>query len=157
LAIGDSGKVALETERGDGAQFDWSAFADQLDVCVCPDGRLLADHLETSLAIEALATRGRERLSLIHRTDRSVQYAPSIAYRARREDRKARGQHEPGGQSKAERFIRTLEQEEAAAKTYVDLEDARRQTGPFYEEIYNIERLRSALSHKLSVQDFSEK
>jgi hypothetical protein len=93
LAIGDSNKVAPETERGDGAPFDWSAFADQLDVCDCPDGRLLADHLETSLAIEALdmavATRGPERLSLIHRTVRSVQYAPSIAYRARREDRKA--------------------------------------------------------------------
>ena len=97
----------------------------------------------------AVATRGPERLSLIHRTVRSVQYAPSIAYRARREDRKARGQHEPGGQSKAERFIRTLKQEEAVAKTYVDLEDARRQTGPFYEEVYNIERLRSALSHEL--------
>ena len=92
LAIGDSNKVAPETERGDGAPFDWSAFADQLDVCDCPDGRLLADHLETSLAIEALdmavATRGPERLSLIHRTDRGVQYA-SIARLARREDRKA--------------------------------------------------------------------
>jgi hypothetical protein len=44
------------------------------------------DHLEASLAIKALdmalATRGPERLSLIRRTDRGVQYA-SIAYLAR--------------------------------------------------------------------------
>jgi hypothetical protein len=59
LAIGDSNNVAPETERGDGAPFDWSAFADQLDVCDCPDGRLLADHLETSLAIEAARHGGR--------------------------------------------------------------------------------------------------
>ena len=78
-------------------------------------GWALADHLEASLAIEALdvalAARNPAPMSLIHHSDRGVQYA-SLAYLARLKERKvAVSMSRPGNpydNAKAESFMKTL-------------------------------------------------
>ncbi len=54
----------------------------------------------------------------------------------------------PYDNAKAESFIKTLKTEEANGKTYVNLEDAKRQIGAFLETVYNTERLHSAIGYK---------
>ena len=118
-------------------------------------GWALADHLEASLAIEALdmalSLRDPAPESLIHHSDRGVQYA-SNAYLARLKERKiAVSMSRPANpydNAKAESFMKTLKHEEVNAKAYVDLDDARRQIGAFIEDVYNAERLHSALGYK---------
>jgi len=122
-------------------------------------GWALAGHLEASLAIEALdmalGLRDPAPGSLIHHSDRGVQYA-SIAYLARLNERKiAVSMSRPANpydNAKAESFMKTLKQEEVNAKTYVDLEDARRQIGAFIDDVYNAKRLHSALGYKPPVE-----
>jgi putative transposase len=122
-------------------------------------GWALADHLEASLAIEALdmalTTRDPAPDSLIHHSDRGVQYA-SLAYLARLRERKiAVSMSRPGNpydNAKAESFMKTLKHEEVNAKTYVDRDDARRQIGPFIEDVYNTKRLHSSLGYKPPVE-----
>jgi putative transposase len=118
-------------------------------------GWALADHLEASLAIEALdmalAARDPQPDSLIHHSDRGVQYA-SNAYLARLNDRKiAVSMSRPANpydNAKAESFMKTLKQEEVNARAYADIDDARRRIGAFIEDVYNAERLHSALGYK---------
>ena len=122
-------------------------------------GWALADHLEASLAIEALdmalSLRDPAPESLIHHSDRGVQYA-SNAYLARLKERKiAVSMSRPANpydNAKAESFMKTLKHEEVNAKAYVDLDDARRQIGAFIEDVYNAERLHSALGYKPPVE-----
>ena len=119
----------------------------------------VADHLEASLAIEALemalAARNPPPDSLIHHSDRGVQYA-CHAYQRRLETRKIAASMSrvgnPYDNAKAESFMKTLKQEEVYAKTYADLEDARRQIGAFIETVYNARRLHSALGYKPPVE-----
>ena len=122
-------------------------------------GWALADHLEASLAVEALdmalSARDPAPMSLIHHSDRGVQYA-SLAYLARLRERKvAVSMSRPGNpydNAKAESFMKTLKHEEVNAKTYADLEEARRQIGAFIDDVYNTKRLHSALGYKPPVE-----
>jgi putative transposase len=122
-------------------------------------GWALADHLEASLAIEALemalAARDPAPDGLIHHSDRGVQYA-SLAYLARLNERKiAVSMSRPGNpydNAKAESFMKTLKQEEVNARTYTDVDDARRQVGAFIETVYNAKRLHSALGYKPPIE-----
>lgn len=121
-------------------------------------GWALADHLETSLAIEALDTALRARNpppGLIHHSDRGVQYA-CAAYADRLEGRGLRVSMSRAGNpydnAKAERFMRTLKEEEVNGKTYVSLEDARGRIGDFLETVYNRRRLHSAIGYKPPVE-----
>ena len=90
-------------------------------------------------------------MSLIHHSDRGVQYA-SIAYLARLKDRNiAVSMSRPANpydNAKAESFMKTLKQEEVNARTYADIDDARRQIGAFIDTVYNAKRLHSALGYK---------
>jgi putative transposase len=99
----------------------------------------------------ALKARDPAPMSLIHHSDRGVQYA-SLAYLARlRERNVAVSMSRPANpydNAKAESFMKTLKCEEVNAKTYVALEDARRQIGAFIETVYNAKRLHSALGYK---------
>jgi putative transposase len=118
-------------------------------------GWALADHLEASLAIEALdmalSVRDPAPDSLIHHSDRAVQYA-SLAYLARLRERKiAVSMSRPANpydNAKAESFMKTLKHEEVNATTCADVDDARRQIGAFIETVYNEKRLHSALGYK---------
>ena len=118
-------------------------------------GWALDDHLEARLAIEALdmAVLARDPAphSLIHHSDRGVQYACG-AYAERLQARGIAASMSrvanPYDNAKAESFMKTLKAEEVNAKTYATLEDARRQIGAFIETVYNVDRLHSALGYK---------
>jgi transposase InsO family protein len=118
-------------------------------------GWALDDHLQASLAIEALemalAARNPAPDSLIHHSDRGVQYA-SNDYVARLT---ARGISvsmsriaNPYDNAKAESFMKTLKAEEVNGKAYATLDQARRDVGRFIDIVYNNERLHSALGYK---------
>ncbi|MGA9847749.1 MAG: integrase core domain-containing protein, partial [Roseiarcus sp.] len=80
-----------------------------------------------------------------------VQYACN-AYQKRLETRKVAASMSrvgnPYDNAKAESFMKTLKAEEVHAKTYIDLDHARRQIGAFIESVYNEKRLHSALGYK---------
>lgn len=111
--------------------------------------------LDASLAIAALdnALRARKPApgSLIHHSDRGVQYA-SIAYRQRLAEREITiSMSRPGNpfdNAKAESFMKTLKTEEINGKAFVDLNDARRRIDSFIADVYNKERLHSALGYQ---------
>ncbi len=118
-------------------------------------GWALADHLRAELALIALdmAMLTREIVPgrLIHHSDRGVQYAcgdyikrltskgiqPSMSRIAC-----------PYDNAQAESFMKTLKQEEVNGQSYRDLADAEARIGRFIEEIYNQQRLHSALKYR---------
>ena len=111
--------------------------------------------LDASLAIAALdraiETRKPQRGSLIHHSDRGVQYA-SIAYRQILADRDITiSMSRPGNpfdNAKAESFMKTLKTEEVNGKAFSDIRDARRRIDSFIADVYNKERLHSALGYQ---------
>ena len=113
-------------------------------------GWAFEDTLDASLAIAALEraidARKPQPGSLIHHSDRGVQYA-SIAYRQRLADRDITiSMSRPGNpfdNAKAESFMKTLKTEEINGKAFTDLDDARRRIDSFIAEVYNKERLHS--------------
>jgi transposase InsO family protein len=117
-------------------------------------GWALKDHLQASLALAALdmaiAVRRPAPGSLIHHSDRGVQYACGD-YMARLRDHDIRPSMSrvgnPYDNAKAESFMRTLKQEEVDASDYRDLEDATIRIADFIERVYNTQRLHSALAY----------
>jgi putative transposase len=118
-------------------------------------GWALDDHLEARLAIEALdmalAARNPAPDTLIHHSDRGVQYA-SIDYGRRLEAHRIAISMSrvanPYDNAKAESFMKTLKTEEVNGKVYATLAQARRDIGRFIDTVYNSERLHSALGYK---------
>ena len=100
--------------------------------------------LDASVAIAALEralnARKPQRGSLIHHSDRGVQYA-SIAYRQRLADSDiAISMSRPGNpfdNAKAESFMKTLKAEEVNGKAFSDISDARRRIESFIADVYN--------------------
>jgi len=122
-------------------------------------GWALDDHLEARLAIQALdmaiLARDPAPESLIHHSDRGVQYAcGDYAERlaARQIAASMSRLANPYDNAKAESFMKTLKAEEVNAKTYATIEDARSQIGAFIETVYNAKRLHSALGYKPPVE-----
>ena len=121
-------------------------------------GWALADHLEASLAIEALdmaLTARNPAPGLIHHSDRGVQYAcadygEKLAERGVLISMSRAGN--PYDNAKAERFMRTLKEEEVNGKTYASIDEARTDIGAFLETVYNRGRLHSALGYKPPVE-----
>jgi transposase InsO family protein len=113
------------------------------------------DTLYASLAIAALDTalsaRKPQPGSLIHHSDRGVQYA-SIAYRQRLAEYDITiSMSRPGNpfdNAKAESFMKTLKTEEINGKAFADISDARRRINSFIAEVYNKDRLHSALGYQ---------
>ena len=120
-------------------------------------GWALDEHLRASLAIEALdrATTARDPPpGLIHHSDRGVQYA-CAAYAERLAQRGIEASmSRPGNpydNAKAESFMKTLKAEEINGKAFVDLDDAKTHIAAFIEDVYNADRLHSALGYKSPV------
>ncbi len=117
-------------------------------------GWALDDHLKASLALAALQMALDQRQviagGLIHHSDRGVQYACGDYV-----DRlRARGIQPsmsrvgcPYDNAMAESFMKTLKTEEVDGQAYRDLAHARAQIGGFIEEVYNRQRLHSALDY----------
>ncbi|MGH6933719.1 MAG: IS3 family transposase [Dongiaceae bacterium] len=118
-------------------------------------GWALESHLQASLAVAALTmaltARRPAHGSLIHHSDRGVQYACGD-YTARLEAHGIQASMSrvanPYDNAKAESFMKTLKQEEIDGRAYRDADQARRAIGTFIEEIYNRQRLHSALDYR---------
>jgi transposase InsO family protein len=116
-------------------------------------------HLRASLAIEALgmAISARRPVpgSLIHHSDRGVQYA-CAEYAAMLETYDIQPSMSrvgnPYDNAKAESFMKTLKQEEVDGRNYRDLNQARDAIGAFIEGVYNRQRLHSALAYRPPVE-----
>ena len=95
--------------------------------------------------------RGPAPGSLIHHSDRGVQYA-SLAYRQHLADHDVTvSMSRPGNpfdNAKAESFMKTLKTEEINARSFKTLADARARIDDFIANIYNTERLHSALGYQ---------
>ena len=117
-------------------------------------GWALATHLRAELAIAALemalAARRPAPGGLIHHSDRGVQYACGD-YTAilRKHDIQPSMSRvgNPYDNAKAESFMKTLKQEEVYGSGYRDADDARRRISTFIDEVYNRQRLHSALDY----------
>ena len=117
-------------------------------------GWAIEDHLEARLALAALDMAVAARNpppGLIHHSDRGVQYA-CAEYAARLDERGfQRSMSRPGNpydNAKAESFMKTLKAEEVDGKTYANPADARGNISVFIDDVYNADRLHSALGYK---------
>ena len=122
-------------------------------------GWALAGHLRADLTITALkmalAARRPAPGSLIHHSDRGVQYAcreytrllealgiqPSMSRIGN-----------PYDNARAESFIKTLKQEEVDGRDYRDVDHARTSIAAFIEDTYNRQRLHSALAYRPPIE-----
>lgn len=118
-------------------------------------GWALEQCLDASLAMvaldQALKARKPPKGSLIHHSDRGVQYA-SLTYRGRlAEHDVAVSMSRPGNpfdNAKAESFMKTLKTEELNARSFKGITDARSRIDDFIANTYNTERLHSALGYR---------
>lgn len=121
-------------------------------------GWALETHLRTSLALAALDMALESRTpapGLVHHSDRGVQYA-CADYIARLETHGIQPSMSrvgcPYDNAMAESFMKTLKLEEVDASAYRDVHHARQQIARFIEEIYNRQRLHSALDYRPPVE-----
>jgi putative transposase len=116
-------------------------------------GWALDDNLRAQLAIQALEHALAERpvsASLIHHSDRGVQYCSSeyvelLRSKGIRISMSRTGN--PYDNAMAESFMRTLKCEEVYLHNYRDREDALQHIQQFLESIYNCQRLHSSLGY----------
>lgn len=118
-------------------------------------GWALETHMQASLAIAALkmALNGRspQPFGLVHHSDRGVQYACADYTRVLDEHQILASMSRPGNpydNAKAESFMKTLKQEEIDGSDYRDSRHARTAIGSFLEDVYNRQRLHSALDYR---------
>ena len=121
-------------------------------------GWALARHLGASLALEALGMALADRRpapGLIHHSDRGIQYACAdyltlLAEHGVQPSMSRVGN--PYDNAKAESFMKTLKQEEVDGRAYRDADQARQMIGSFIEQVYNRQRLHSALAYQSPVE-----
>jgi putative transposase len=118
-------------------------------------GWALEAHVNASLAIAALKmaieTRRPQPGSLVHHSDRGVQYASgdySDLLKAHGILASMSRLGNPYDNAKAESFMKTLKHEEVDGRAYRDVRHARRHIGSFIEDVYNRYRLHSALDYR---------
>jgi len=118
-------------------------------------GWAFENHMQASLAVSALTMALKARRpapgSLIHHSDQGVQYACGdyadvLATHDIQPSMSRVGN--PYDNAKAESFMKTLKHEEVDGRAYRDVATARRAIGDFLEQVYNRQRLHSALSYR---------
>jgi len=122
-------------------------------------GWALADHLQASLAIDALKMAIKRRRpapgSLIHHSDQGTQYACSDYTEVLADHDITASMSRVGNpydNAKAERFMRTLKTEQIDGTLYRNRHDAERSIGEFIDRIYNTQRLHTALNYRSPTQ-----
>jgi len=117
-------------------------------------GRTLEDDL-TLAALDRALTSRRPAPGLIHHSDRGVQYA-SKDYTDRLKDHGVRPsmsrRANPYDNAKAESFMKTLKYEQVHLDEYDTFDEARARIGHFLDDVYNKERLHSALGYRPPVE-----
>jgi putative transposase len=117
-------------------------------------GWAMEDHLQASLALAALdmalARRSITPGLLVHHSDRGIQYACGD-YIGRLEAHAIQPSMSrvgcPYDNAMAESFMKTLKQEEVDGRRYRNLDHARQAIEHFLADVYNRERLHSALAY----------
>jgi len=110
--------------------------------------------LTTSLVLSALrqAVTGRALTGdIVHHSDRGVQYCSGEYVNVLKEHRftismSRRGN--PWDNARCESFMKTLKAEEVYLKQYRDIDDARSNLTEFLDQVYNRQRLHSALQYQ---------
>ena len=124
-------------------------------------GYKLSHDLSARGPVSALAMALRnnpEREALIHHSDRGFQYCCDEYVKLLHSHGIQISMGEVGNpydNARAERFMRTLKQEEVYGADYRDIEDARSRIGEFLEQVYNRRRLHSALQY-LTPEEFEQ-
>jgi putative transposase len=125
-------------------------------------GWALETHLQAVLAIAALEMAIAQRRpapgTLIHHSDRGVQYACgdyTAILKAHDIQASMSRVGNPYDNAKAESFMKTLKQEEVDGTAYRDVAEARARIGSFIETVYNRQRLHSALDY-LSPEEYEQ-
>jgi putative transposase len=117
-------------------------------------GWAMEEHLEASLALAALEMALASRVItpglLVHHSDRGVQYA-CRDYIGRLEAQSIQPSMSkvgcPYDNAMAESFMKTLKKEEVDGRSYRDLAQARQAIEYFLAQVYNRQRLHSALGY----------
>ena len=117
-------------------------------------GWAMEDHLEARLALAALemalAKRSITPSLLVHHSDRGIQYACGD-YIGRLEAHAIQPSMSrvgcPYDNAMAESFMKTLKQEEVDGRSYRNLDHARQAIERFLADVYNCQRLHSALAY----------
>jgi putative transposase len=121
-------------------------------------GWALDRHMTTELTRRALllALASRQlKPGLIHHSDRGVQYAAAdyVSLLVKHQIRSSMSRTgNPYDNAKAERFMRTLKYEEVYLSDYQNLLEARASIRRFLEDVYNQQRLHSALGYRPPVE-----
>lgn len=121
-------------------------------------GWSISRQLNSGLALEALDSALKRRLpasGLIHHSDRGVQYACNEYVERLETHGIVISMSRPGNpydNAWAESFMKTLKTEEVDGRRYRDLEHAASSIGTFIEEVYNQQRLHSALDYLSPVE-----
>lgn len=121
-------------------------------------GWSISRQLNSGLALEALDSALKRRLpasGLIHHSDRGVQYACNEYVERLEAHGIVISMSRPGNpydNAWAESFMKTLKTEQVDGRRYRDLEHATSSIGTFIEEVYNQQRLHSALDYLSPVE-----
>jgi transposase InsO family protein len=122
-------------------------------------GWALETHMQASLPIAALKRALEARRpaphSLVHHSDRGVQYACADYTQVLDSHKIIASMSRPANpydNAKAESFMKTLKQEEVDGSDYRDSHHARKAIGQFLETVYNRQRLHSALDRQRSLR-----
>jgi transposase InsO family protein len=121
-------------------------------------GWSVSRQLDSEFAQQALDSALKERQprpGLIHHSDRGVQYACGDYVKRLERCEITISMSRPGNpwdNAWAESFMKTLKTEEVDGRRYCDLEDATSSIGTFIGEIYNNQRLHSALGYRSPVE-----
>jgi putative transposase len=110
----------------------------------------LSGSLNQELSLAALRMALSDRVAEIHHSDQGIHYAVQAYSKLLKEhgiqiSMAAVGKAEENGY--AERFMRTLKEEEVDLSDYRNLADARSQIGQFIEDVYNHKRIHSSLGY----------
>lgn len=117
-------------------------------------GWSISRQLDSGFAVAALESALKQRrpaMGLIHHSDRGVQYASNDYVERLEANGIIISMSRPGNpydNAWAESFMKTLKVEEVDGRRYRDFDHAKSCIGTFIEEVYNGQRLHSALNYR---------